>query len=267
MGVQVRVRLAGVGMVERCSDHPTGCHPAGAGVPDSCRHHPGLEHLHDLVDRGVVRGGDRGSGPGVSECPHHTHRLRDGERQVEPRHPYRTQHTLSINPVREGAAKCRPRDRVDSVPEHRGHGSLRHRRPGRQTLPLCQVGKSRTKPTSRRVSRARVVIGERQLRVTFDVGAGGVAQQVPEPIPRRESMHRHHLDHRPRTVAGLRAPQRHAHKEGVQGASQDRLNPEQGRRRTFTDFDDRRTQMLGDLVAAADKRAKTTVSTSVQDEC
>ena len=86
VGVQVRVALAGVPVVERrrddaarlCLDDSPGALAGTDGV--------GLHHVHDVIDRVVVSGLDLLAHAGIPQRPHHRHGLGWGEGEVEAVH-------------------------------------------------------------------------------------------------------------------------------------------------------------------------------------
>ena len=86
VGVQVRVSLAGVPVVESrghdaarlCLDDASGALAGADGV--------GLHHGHDVLDRVVVSGLDLLAHAGIPERPHHRHALGWGEGEVEAVH-------------------------------------------------------------------------------------------------------------------------------------------------------------------------------------
>ena len=86
MGVQVRVTVAGVPMVEPRCEHPAGTDLHGPLGADTREQGPVLNQPEDVDDRGVMRAGHRGPGLLAAQTPQDAGRLRDRERQVEPGH-------------------------------------------------------------------------------------------------------------------------------------------------------------------------------------
>ncbi len=191
MGVQVRVVVAGVPVVERRGDHPPGLHLRHAVRADPGPGHVPLHDREDVGDGLPVRGVDRVAGRIVGQRPQHADRLRDREGAVEPGHRAAPVGTGGVD-VR-GAAQGGAGHRVGAVGEQSRHLRRRHLRPGRQAVAVGQAGEAAAQPGARRGAGHGVVAGHRRARGPAVVGGHGV-QQVGVGVARVADAQAHHSE-------------------------------------------------------------------------
>ena len=210
VGVQVRVALAGVPVVERrrddaarlCLDDSPGALAGADGV--------GLHHVHDVIDRVVVSGLDLLAHTGIPKRPHNRHALRRGEGEVEAVHRAvlvgardlpldlldarcaligaqvsaqvvgERAHPVSGGHMRGERAPERPvGDRVGAVLDERAQLVGAHPPPGVQVAVIVtQAIQAAAQPPPGRRARVGVVAGPVEVRVLLTGTVGDGLDQV-----------------------------------------------------------------------------------------
>jgi len=212
VGVQVRVRGAGVPVLERGGDHPLRADLAAPRRPDPGPHHLGLDELQHAGQGGPMGAVNLGAGRVVAQGPQDRDGLGDRERQVVPDHRM-TPRSLwrpgngvgGLVVARVGAPERCTGQRVHPVREDRGHRLLADqvaRDQARDRLG-AQPSQPVAVPAARRVAGLLVVPGQRVARTQARVPRRDVAGQVSVAVAGRELVHRHHrsLTSPPRPLA------------------------------------------------------------------
>ena len=141
MGVQLRIPRPRRPMPERRRDEPPARQPVPAVLTPADLPRLPLQIPHRLGHRRVMRTADKRRQLLVAQREQQRHRLRRGERQVQPRQPVRTPHPQQRP----------PRGRIPAV-QHRPQTLRRH--PADQTQPR----RPRPHPPTRRLTRPQVVV-------------------------------------------------------------------------------------------------------------
>ena len=205
MGVELRVRRAGVVVIERAGDHPGDGHPRDPTAPDPGGRDALLQHGHRVAQRRVMGLRKQRLRPGVGDAPHYAERLRRRERQIEAcnrgarllRNLFLTDALDGFLPLRTGQRRIQPRNprrnplprgkqprirrpellaghRMHALAEQPGEVLLGHRVAVRErwTLAGVETGQARAKPRSWRTAGLGVVPGQRSAHVPVAVARG-----------------------------------------------------------------------------------------------